>query len=205
VHGKKSLKAYEDAGDNIGYGIMCNHLLGSLFESLYIASDWSEMRGIMDEGKNCIDKAITVSTEIETLNERVLSFSLCSLLAWYAANISEQENEKNELMKRSLSYSEKALELSGDVDDPYTSAILYWAAAVTTILFTKNIESSKDYAQQMLEHGDAVRDNYLKGVASYVLAWATYWMIVKEEETEKKNKVTRESSKSLKTQLIICN
>ncbi len=186
VHGKISLMAYEDAGDNTGYGITCNYLLTSLFESLYIASDWSEMRGIIDEGKNCIDKAIALITEIETLNERVLSFSLCSLLAWYAANISEQETEKSELMKKSLSYSEKALEHSGDVDDPYTSAILYWAAAFTTILFTKNIELSKDYAQKMLEYGDLVRDNYLKGVASYVLAWATYWMIVKEDETEKK-------------------
>jgi hypothetical protein len=186
VHGNRSLKAYEDAGDNIGYGIMCNYLLSSLFDSLYIASDWSELMRIKDEGKKCIDKAIAVNTKIGTQNELVLTFSLCSLLAWYVANISEREEERNELMQKSLSYSEKALELSGDVDDPYTSAILYWAAAFNTLLFTKNVESSKDYAQKMLEHGDSVRDNYLKGVASYVLAWATNWMIVKEDDTDKK-------------------
>lgn len=186
VHGKNSLKAYEDAGDHIGSGSMCNYLLSSLFDSLYIASDWNDMRGIIDEGKLCIDQAIAVNTKYGTQNELVLAYSLSSLLAWYAANSSEREDERNDLMQKSLSYSEKALELSGDVDDPYTSAILYWAAAFTTLLFTENVASSLDYARKMLEHGDSVRDNYLKGVASYVLAFVTNWMIVKEDDADKK-------------------
>jgi len=186
AHGNESLKAYEVEGDYIGYGIMGNYLLTSLFDSLYIASDWNEMRVIIDEGKKCTEKTIAVNAEFGTKEEILRSYSLGSLLAWYAANISEKEEERKELMKNSLNYSERAMELSGDVDDPYTSAILYWAAAFATLLFTENVESSKEYAQKMLEYGDSVRDNYLKGVASYVLAWSTYWMIIKEDETDKK-------------------
>ena len=185
-YGKRSLQTYEDVGDELGYGIMSNYMLALLFESLYVASDWREMRGIVDEGKQCIRNAITTNSKQDNKNELLRSYSLGSLLAWYSANISEKEEERSELIQNSITYSEKALELTREVDDPYTSSIVYWAAAFSTLLFTKKVELSIEYAKTMLQHGTLVRDNYLIGVASYVLAFATNWLIVQEDDTDKK-------------------
>ncbi len=186
LFGHRSLKAHENAGDELSYGRMCNDLLACLFESLYVASDWKEIRSIMEEGKDCANKAIAVLSKLGNKSELLRSYSLGSLQTWYAANISDQEEERKELMRRSLSYSEKALALSREVDNPYYTAMSNWAAAISTLLFTEKVESSMKNAKEMLKQGTITRDNYLKGVASYILAFATNWMILREEDPDKR-------------------
>jgi len=184
--GNKSLEAYENAGDQLGYGKMCNDLLFCLLERLYVASDWREMRDIAQEGINCATRAITVLSKLGNKSELLRAYFTASLQNWYAANISEQEDKRKELMQRSLSYSKKALELSREVDNPYYAAMANWAAAFCTLLFTQKIESALEYAKEMLKQGKIVRDNYLKGVASYVLTFVTNWMILREGDPDKK-------------------
>ena len=184
MFGNKSLKAYENAGHELDYGKMCNDLLFCLFESLYVASDGKEMRNIAQEGIDCANKAIAVLSKLGNKSELLRAYFTASLQSWYAANISEQE-EKKELMRRSLSYSEKALELSRAVDNPYYTAMSNWAAAFCTLLFTEKVESSLECAKEMLKQGMTIRDNYLKGVASYVLAFVTNWMMLREADPGK--------------------
>jgi len=181
----KSLKAYENAGEEKSYGKMCNDLLLCLLERLYVASDWREMRNIAQEGIDCADKAIAVLLKLGDKSELLRAYSTASLQSWYAY-ISEEEEKRNELMRRSLSYSEKAVELSKEVVDLFYSAMSNWAAAFCSLLFTEKVESAVDYAQEMLRQGTIARDNYLKGVASYVLAFVTDWVILKEGDPDKK-------------------
>jgi hypothetical protein len=184
--GKKSLAAYENIGDDLNFGKTCNELLLCLFERLYVASDWREMKFFAEEGINCANKAFEVLSKVGDKSELLRAYFTASLQSWYAANVIEQEEKVKELVRRSLSYSEKALELSREVDNPYYSAMSNWAAAFCTLLFTEKAESALECAKKMLEQGTIVRDNYLKGVASYVLAFVTNWMTLREADPDKR-------------------
>jgi KaiC/GvpD/RAD55 family RecA-like ATPase/tetratricopeptide (TPR) repeat protein len=181
--GNKSLKAYENAGDELSYGKMCNDLLLCLLERLYVASDWREMRNIAQEGIDCADKAIAVLSKLGNKSELLRAYFTASLQSWYAHACMEK---RKELMRRSLSYSKKALKLSREVVNPYYAAMSNWAAAFCNLLFTEKVESALEYAKEMLKQGMIVKDNYLKGVASYVLAFVTNWMILREGDPDRR-------------------
>jgi len=183
IFGNKSLEAYKNAGDELSYGKMCNDLLVCLLEKLYVASDWREMGNIAQEGIDCADKAIAVLSKLGNKSELIRAYFTASLQSWYAYGCMQ---ERKELMQRSLSYSEKALALSKEVDDLYYAAMSNWAAAFSSLLFTENTESALEYAKEMLQQGTIVKDNYLKGVASYVLTFVVDWMILKQEDPDKK-------------------
>ncbi len=190
--GKKSLKAYESAGDKPSYGKMYNDLLLYLLESLYVASDWREMKDIAKDGINYADKAIAVLSKLRDNSELLRAYFTASLQTGYIANISEQKEKREELTQKSLSYSTKALELSEEVDNPYYTAMANWAAASCTLLLLGRVKSAAKYAQEMLSQGTIVRDTYLIGVANYLLAFATNWMILREEDPDKKKEGHRE-------------
>jgi KaiC/GvpD/RAD55 family RecA-like ATPase len=184
--GKEALEVQKNAEDNVGFRNTCISLLSCLFERLYIVSDAGEQRIIAREGIDCGNKAISVLSKVEDKAGLLLAYSIVSLQNWYASNISEDEKEGKELASRSLSYSEKALTLSKEVDGPYYKAMSLWAAAFSTLFFTGKIETSLEYAKQMLQQGILVRDNYIKGIACYILAQITDWMIPREADPDKK-------------------
>jgi len=186
MFGNDSLRAYENAGEELAYGKMCNDQLLYLLDSLYVASDSKEMRSIAQEGTDRAKTAIAVLAKHGDKSELLRAYSIASLQSWYAANISEQEVKRKELMRMSLDCSEKALELSKEVDNPYYVAVSNWAAAICNALFTEKAELSLEYAKEMLKHAMIAKDNYLKGAASYVLAFVTDYMIFVETDSEKK-------------------
>ncbi len=185
--GKESLERYKTAADKLNYGKVCNDLLFCFFERLCVASDWKELKNIAQEGVNYGLDAIEVLSKLGDENELLSAYFMASLLNWYTANFSEQEEQaRKELSQRSLSYSEKALELSKQVDSPYLIAMANWAAAFATLIFTEKIEDAMRYAEEMLKQGTAARDNYLKGVACYVLAFVKDAKMMREEDPEQK-------------------
>ena len=193
LFGSKSLKAYENAGDQLGYGEMSNDLLLCLLERFHVASDSTEMREIAQQGMDCADKAITVLSKLMSKSELLRAYFTSSLQSWYAHACMP---ERKELMRRSLSHSKKALDLSKEVKDPYYTAMSNWAAAFSTLLFTEKVESALAYAKEMLKQAMVARDNYLKGVASYVLTFVIDWMIPREQDPDKRNERYKEVIKN---------
>jgi len=185
--GKKSLEAYESAGDSLSYGKMCNDLMLCLLDRIYLASDWAEMTNVLQEGTDCAGKAIAVLSKLADKSELLRAYSLASLQSWHAASNSEEEKRK-ELEQRSLLYSDEALRLSREVDNPYCGAMSSWAAAFCTLLFTEKAETALEYAKEMLRQGTVAKDNYLKGVAFYVLTFVTSWMMQREPDPDKRRK-----------------
>ena len=186
--GKKSLEAYKNAGDELSYGKMCNDLLLCLLDRLNVASNSDENRNVAQKGINLANEAVAVLSKLENKNELLRAYFTASRLSWYTANISEQKEKRKEHIQRSLSYSENALKLSVEVDNPYYTAMSNWAAAFCTLFFTEKVGSSLEHAKEMLRQGTIVRDNYLKGVASYILAFVTNWMTQREVDPDKKKK-----------------
>ncbi len=181
--GRNSLQAFENAGDELSYGKMSNDLLLCLLERLYVVSDWKEMRNVAREGIDLGDKAIRILSKLGNKSELLRAYFTTSLQSVHAHACMPK---RKELMQKSLSNSEKALELCKEVDDPYYAAMSYWAAAFSTLLFTAKAESSLEYAGEMLRHAMAERDNFLKGVASYTLTFVTNWLILQEGDPDKK-------------------
>jgi hypothetical protein len=185
--GKESLEKYKAATDEVGYGKMCNDLLLCFFERLYIASDWRELKNLTQEAVNSGLDAINALSKLADKGGLLCAYSTASLLNWYAANFTEQEERaRKELVQRSLDYSEKAFELSKQVDNPCLVAMANWAATYSTLIFTEKVEDSLRYAEEMLKQGASIRDNYLKGVAYYLLAFVTDWKTVREGDPDKK-------------------
>jgi KaiC/GvpD/RAD55 family RecA-like ATPase len=187
MFGQKSLGAYERAGDELGYGKMCNDILLCLLERLYFAYDSEEMASVAQEGIECANKAIAVLSKIGDKSELLRAYYLASLQSWYIANFGEQEEKSQKaLVQRSLNYSEKALELSKEVGDPYFAAMSNWAAAFGALVFTEKAESALEYAKKMLGQGEIAKDNYLRGIASYLLTFIIDWMTLREVDPDKK-------------------
>jgi hypothetical protein len=185
--GKESLERCKTAADQLSYGKMCNEMLLCFFERLYVASDWKELKSIAQEGINYSLDAINVLSKLEDKNELLRAYFMASLLNWYAANFSEQEERaRKELTQRSVSYSEKALELSKQVNSPFLAAMANWAAAFATLIFTEKVEDSLKYAEDMLKQATIIRDNYLKGIAYYILAFVTDWRMMREGDPDKR-------------------
>ena len=187
--GKESLENYRVATDEMSYGIMCNDLLLFFFERLCVACDWKELGRIAHEGINYGQEAINVLSKLGNTNELLRAYSMASLLNWYTANFTEQdERARKELSQRSLDYSQKALELSKHSESCDLGAMANWAAAFATMIFTEKIEEALRYAEEMSKHGTVARDNYLKGVANYVLAFAMDAKTMREADPEQKKK-----------------
>jgi tetratricopeptide (TPR) repeat protein len=205
--GKKSLEAYEDVGDKMSYGKMCNDLSLCLVERCYVAHDWMEMKSAVNEGINVANKAIAVLSNLGEKIELLRAYSSFSLQGWYAANVVEEQQRK-ELAQKSMDYSQRALELSKNVESPYYIAMANWAAAVCTLLFTEKVGLSSIYAEEMLRQGTIVRDNYLRGVASYVLTFVTDWATLREPDPEKKKeghvKIIRYAEDAIRYLQMIC-
>jgi KaiC/GvpD/RAD55 family RecA-like ATPase/tetratricopeptide (TPR) repeat protein len=209
ILGLNALEEFRNSGDDLNYGATANTLLLCLFECCNIAPTLEEKRRIVQEGIDNAAKAISVLSRTENKRELVFALSVASLLAWYAANISELEEERKEFASRCLNYSEKASALSKDVNDLYVNAILLWAKTLSTLFFTQRIESSSEYAKEMLQLASAARDNYYKGVAFYLLAFVSDWMVPGEANPEKKRaryeEIIKYAEEGIKYLKLVCN
>ena len=186
--GKEGLeRIYKMSTDQLGFAKMYNNLLLCFFERLCVASDWREYKTIVQEGVNCGSDAIRALSEHRDKDELLQAYSMASLLNWNAANVSEQEErERKELSRTSLDYSEKARELSKEVNSPFPVAMANWAEALSTLVFTEKVEEALTHGQEMLKQGTILKDNYLKGIAYYILAFVTDWMMMREGDPDKK-------------------
>nr|MDO8135724.1 hypothetical protein [Candidatus Njordarchaeum guaymaensis] len=185
--GGQALQAFQAAGDELNYGRVCGLMLSCLFERLYVAPTHEEKQTIAQEGTQLAKVALPLLSRLGDKSELLQAYSMASLQNWYVADIvSEREEDRKELADLSLSYSDKAVALSREINSPYDTALSNWAAALCTLAFTENATSALEYAKEMLQQGLVVGDNYLKGVASYILAYATDWTASNETNPDKR-------------------
>ncbi|UCB60703.1 MAG: hypothetical protein JSW72_01175 [Candidatus Bathyarchaeota archaeon] len=183
--GTESQETLKKSRDESSYGKICPTLLECFLERFEIASTAEEMQHFVQKGLRCAVEAVETLTKLGKVNELAFVYSVASLLMWHGAHIDEKEEKRNELARKSLQYSEKALTLSEEAGDPYSKAMSRWAAALCTLLFTPKIESALKHAEEMLQQGTIIKDNYIKGIANYILAFVTWWAVLREADPEK--------------------
>ncbi len=183
--GTESQETLKKSRDESSYGKICPTVLECFLERFEVASTTEEKQHFAQKGVNCAVEAVEEFTELGKVNELAFIYSVASLLMWHSAHINEQEEKRNEFARKSLRYSEKALKLSEEAGDPYSKAMSRWAAALCTLLFTPKIESALKYAEEMLQQGTIIKDNYIKGVANYILAFVSWWAVLREADPKK--------------------
>ncbi len=182
---KEALRVFEEAGDRLGYGKLCNELLCCLYDRSRIEWDGQQLNKIVEEAVGHGETAIEALSEVRDEQELARAYSMTSLHCFYGANISELAEKTKEFSQKCLSYGKKALELSEKVGDSYLIGLSNWAAA-WAFHFSNNMASSLEHAEKMLQQGMTIQDNYVMGVACYRLASITNWMMAVEEDPDKK-------------------
>ncbi|MCW4055837.1 MAG: hypothetical protein NWE82_03530, partial [Candidatus Bathyarchaeota archaeon] len=182
---KRSIEIYQNAGDESSYGKICGDLLTCLHERLCLASDFKEREKSTLEGLEHAETCIQILSRLNDKAELLRAYSIACLNSWYAH---ECMPDLEGLVERSLNYADKALSLSKEVDNPYDTALSHWAAALCKLFFTEDAESALSHGKQMLEHAATARDNYLRGVAYYVLAFVTNWLAIREANPDNRRK-----------------
>lgn len=185
---KKATDAFKTAGNDLGNGQAALLLSKCLYELFTVTSNGKERNAVSHEGIDYGDIAISVLSNLDRKDELLQTFSVASIQAWNAANISETEEERKKLADKSVNYAAKAIELSKQVDNLYSKAMARWAAVLANLFIKNDIETSSDYAKEMLEQASTVRDNYLKGIAAYLLAHVTDWKTKGEENPDKRKR-----------------
>jgi tetratricopeptide (TPR) repeat protein len=191
---EKALNIYEKGANKSQFVRVYNILSMSALEQVFLASNIEEKQTLVQERIKSSDEITTALSGITREHGKkdiLLAYSLASLQYWYAANISDKEDERKKLAKRSLTTSEKALKISEKVQDPYYVAMSRWAATISTLFFAEKSESSLKYANEMLQQGTTQKDHYIKGIAYYLLAFVTdlmRWKVVDPEKGKKTHK-----------------
>ena len=183
---KWAMKIFKTKGNDLSYGQTANLLTTCLSERSHAESSWKERSEIAQDGMENADDAIQVLSKLDCKEELLLAFSLASIQAWYVSNISEKEEDRKNLAAKSVSYAESAITLSKEVDNLYSKAMSRYAAVYSNLYFTNNSDVSLKYAKEMLEQASIVQDNYLGGVASYLLADVTDMKILGEADPDKR-------------------
>ncbi len=186
---KKAMHAFKTSEDNLRYGKTANLLARCSFERLYISSNSKEKNDIAQEAMDCANNAISALSKSDGKEELVIAFSLASIQASYLSTTSETEEDRKTAVNKSASYARSAIELSKEVNDPYSNAMSRWAGVWSNLYYAQDIEVSLKYAKEMLEQASIARDNFLKGMASYNVAHATGYKILGEANPNTRKKL----------------
>ena len=200
---KKAITAFRTVGNDLYYGQTANLLLKILYDRMSIASSATEKNEICQEAMDVANEAISILSKLDNKDELLLAFSLASIQYWYAANIEKDEKERTNLANKSVDYADNAISLLSAVQNPYLQAISCWAGVYSYLYFKDDIEISIKYAKQLSDQALVLKDNYLMGIASYLLAYVTDWKIQCEEHPDKKrdlyDKILNHATKSIRS------
>lgn len=179
VKAKAAMQLFKSAGNDLYYGKTANLLWRCLFDRVYIATTGEQKDAIAQEALNSATDAITVFQKLGDKEELLTAFAQAAVQSWYSAIACENEAERNKIGENSVRYAGKALALSGDVD-PFYKAVSRWGSVWANLFFTEDIETCLKYANELLEQATIVRDNYFRGMASYMICDITDMKIPSE-------------------------
>jgi KaiC/GvpD/RAD55 family RecA-like ATPase len=199
---RKAREIFNNIGDKVNYSKSCNILSQCLFDRVYLSTTEAEKKNFVLQAIEISDDVISISEKLDSSEDVLLALSLASLNSWYYANIGETESLRKEYSRKSLENSKKAIDLSKKVRSLHSKEMALWARSLAIWCFTERIESSLQYAKEMWEQASLIRDNYFKGIASYLLAVITDLMVPAEANPNKKKQlyedIIRYSENSIK-------
>jgi KaiC/GvpD/RAD55 family RecA-like ATPase len=185
---KKALKAYEEVGDRIGFGKACNELLECLSSRITLEGDWQAQKRTIWEAIDYGEKAIAMLSETGNDLELARAYLWTGVHYSSAAWFNEVKEKWKELGEKSLTYLEKALELSERVGDAHLISISIFHTVVIGLAFAKEEEKffeGMTLINTLIQQSAKTKDNFLQGLASIFMAEGMDMMVTMEENPDK--------------------
>ena len=188
-HSEEALKKFKQINKEQEYAQAAIILIRCVFERLYITTKWEEINTLARQALSNLESVLSVLAKAGSNTDLLFVYALGSLQTWYVANICENENDRKDLACKSVSYAEKAIELSKEADNPYAKALSLWAGVYSSLYFTERLDSSHQYAKEMLGIATVVKDNFLMGIAHYLLSHVLDYMVPGEANPDKRKQL----------------
>jgi hypothetical protein len=185
--GKEALKDYEEGGDSLGCGTVCNDLLEICGNHrLWLVQEWPELERIIEEALDLGEKAIATLSDVGDDYELARAYCSTSLYYSLAVIFRVLREKREEFVQKFFSYSENALKLSEKIGDPYLIGISNWSAGVGTFTCGGPLHSARKFLEEQKKQGAITKDRLLIGNAATYLAFITWLtMLTLEEDPEK--------------------
>jgi len=181
--GKEALKDYEEAGDNLGYGTVCNELIEiCVTHRLLLALDWPELERMTEEALNLGEKAIAALSDVGDDYELARAYCWTSYCYGLAAVFRVLREKLREIVEKCFSYSKNALKLSEKIRDPHLIGISNYSAGLGTFACGGPLHSTRKFLEKQKKQGAITKDNFLIGNADTWLSFITFLMTMNLEE-----------------------
>ena len=206
---KTAMKAFEESGDYLGYGKACNDLLFCLWNRFFLEWDWAENKKHIEDAIKLGQNAISRLSKVGEKSEVVRTYVATGIHYMYAGLGYIDEEKREESIQIALSYAEKALELSEKTGDEYLISMSHCLAGYTQFALTGNLELSLRHTEEFLQRAKKMKDNFLIGWALGALAYVIFWIMIGEEDPDKKREgyesLMRYAEDSVRHLLIVCH
>ena len=193
---KESLKAFDEAGDQLGYGKTCIELIDCLDRRLDLELDMRMRESILEEAVGLGEKAMRIFSDVRDERELARACCLTSIHCFNAAESLQLETKRKECEQKAFSYAKEAIKISENVGDKFLlskSAIwLGWAE----LDLGAGTEAASKLFTRALQTGLDIRDHRILSEVYDGLAYSTTWphfSISLEENLEQVREKSRES------------
>jgi len=115
--GKEDLKAYDEAGDQHGYGETCLGLADCLDERLDLELDMQMREKIIAEALSFGEKAIKIFSKAGAEHELARAYCITSIHCFNAAQSLQLETKRRECEQKAFEYAKEAIRISESIGD----------------------------------------------------------------------------------------
>ncbi len=187
---KEALRIYKKADDQVSLGRTYNELNKYLVDRLTLEWNKQTRQKILRKALSYGEKAINIFIELEDEPELIKAYYTTTIHYTHAAK-GLKLDDRDKYRKKALEYSQKAVELSEGIGDPYLIGMsnIYQGSALAD--FTDQPDVAERHFIKALQYGLQTGDKFLVGRASYLLAFLMAWKIVAEEDPEEKRETAK--------------
>jgi len=185
---KEALKVYEETGDKVGYVKTCNELLACLYDRSGLARHFQEAKNFVEEAMEYCKKSIEALSEIRDECELARANYMLAISLWNTPGIYESVEKQKEIVQKSMTYAQKALDISEKTGDSYIIGMSSWLIGWIINELKGDFESSLRYVEKGLESSRKAKDNLMIARAYDLLAYIGFWKMDVEEDPDKRRK-----------------
>jgi tetratricopeptide (TPR) repeat protein/KaiC/GvpD/RAD55 family RecA-like ATPase len=190
--GKETLKAFEEAADQFGYGKTCVDLTTCLDDRLDLELDTQMREKILDEALSLGEKAIKIFSNVGDEHELARAYCITSIHCYNAALSLQLETKRRECAQKAFDYLKEATRISKSLGDK----LILSKSAVYLGFSEHDLGSGSEAAFKLfkkgVQHAIETKDHCILSEAFDGLAMSAYWNMTVEEDNEKAREKSRE-------------